>query len=72
MYFSNILQKISSQKFFHEKMKMTTQKTIVLESFVIIGLSDYDHTHKADIDLWPIGIVPQELYFLPKIHCGIL
>jgi hypothetical protein len=53
-------------------MKMTTQKTIVLESFVIIGLSDYDHTHKADIDLWPIGIVPQELYFLPKIHCGIL
>jgi hypothetical protein len=30
---------------FYEKMKMTTKRIIVLESFVIVGSFDCDHTH---------------------------
>jgi len=42
--FSNILQKISSEKKNYEKMKSTTKRTIVLESFIIISSFDYDYT----------------------------
>jgi hypothetical protein len=42
--FNNILQKISSKNPFFEKVKMTTKKTLVLESIVIVGSFDCGHT----------------------------
>jgi hypothetical protein len=42
--FINILQKISSQNPFYEKVKMTTKRIVVFESFFTIGSFDYDHT----------------------------
>jgi hypothetical protein len=51
---------------------MTTKRTTVLESFVIIGSFDCDHTHITVIELWPIGLMPKELYFLPNISYGML
>jgi hypothetical protein len=41
---NNILQKISSKGRLYEKMKMITKRTIVLESFVIVGSFDGDRT----------------------------
>jgi len=29
---------------FYEKVKMTIKKTTILESFIIVGSFDYDHT----------------------------
>jgi hypothetical protein len=43
--FSNILEKISSKSPFYEKVKMTTKRTIILESFVIVDSFDCDCTH---------------------------
>jgi hypothetical protein len=42
--FSNILQKNSFQNLFYEIVKMTTKITASLESFITIGLFDYDRT----------------------------
>ncbi len=48
--FSNILQKISSQKSFYEKVKMITKRIAILESFITVGSCDYDHTHMYFMD----------------------
>ncbi len=45
--FSNILQNISSKSPFYEKMKMTTKRTVVLES-IIVGSFDCDRTMLED------------------------
>jgi hypothetical protein len=42
--FSNILLKISSQKFFLWKSENDHKKDYTLESFIIIGSFDYYHT----------------------------
>ncbi len=43
-FFGNNVQKISPQSPFYEKVKITTKRTIVFESFFTIGSFDYDHT----------------------------
>jgi hypothetical protein len=49
--FNNILQKISSQKSFIWESENDHKKTIVVESFVIVGSFDCDCTHVDNIML---------------------
>jgi hypothetical protein len=48
---NNILQKIWSQKSFLWESEMTTKRTTILESFVIVGSFDCDH---AQTNFWTI------------------
>jgi hypothetical protein len=40
--FSNICKRFHAKKNFYEKVKMTTRRTTIFESFVTLGLFDYD------------------------------